>query len=231
MNDMIIEVKKKQLEYGINLFPYQLGFVHRTGIGQHGYDRLATGGIALLSCGMFDMFRPNHMFLVLGRFDGSVYVLEASGHAGKVILRNIKEYTESQDYVIMRNFKDNVLENLKINRDMLNSYLGKKFDDPALRSMGLEILSRSFKRRKHLPVKGRGTKLNCSSIFAKILSEIIDLKKFDSVMAKTHWSKVTPLDFWQSPMLDPHPLIMPDKANEAKPYERLEHLPSEWLLE
>ena len=111
---MIIEVKKKQLEYGKNLFPYQLGFVHRTGLNQHGYDRLVTGGIAMLSCGMFDMFRPNHMFLVIGRFNGSVYVLEASGHAGKVILRNIEEYNESQDYIIIREFKEFVREDLKI---------------------------------------------------------------------------------------------------------------------
>jgi hypothetical protein len=227
MNYMIIEVKKKQLEYEKNLFPYQLGFVHRTGLNQQGYDRVVTGGIALLSCGMFDMFRPNHMFLVLGRFDGSVYVLEASGHVGKVILRNINEYNESQDFVIMRQFQESIREQLEIDRDVLNKYLGEKFDDPAIRMIGLEIISRSFKRRKHLPVKGRGTKINCSSIFAKILSEIIDLKKFDPVMAKTHWSKVTPLDFWQSPMLEPHPLCMPIKVEESKPYSRLEHLPGE----
>lgn len=228
---MIIEVKKKQLEYGRNLFPYQLGFVHRTGINQLGYDRVVTGGIALLSCGMFDMFRPNHMFLVLGQLDGSVYVLEASGHVGKVILRNINEYSESQDFVIMRHFKDTVRENLQIDLDMVKKYMGEKFDDPAIRMIGLEILLRSFKRRKHLPVKGRGTKINCSSIFAKILSEVIDLEKFDPIMTKTHWSKVTPLDFWQSPMLEPHPLLMPVKVEESVPYERLEHIPGEWREE
>ena len=120
---MIIEVTRKQLEYGKNLFPYQLGFVHRSGINQHGYDRVVTGGIALLSCGMFDMFRPNHMFLVLGQFNGSVYVLEASGHVGKVILRNIQEYNESQDFIIMRNFRQSIRQNLKINQEMLNDYL------------------------------------------------------------------------------------------------------------
>ena len=63
---MIIKIEHiPEVQYQKDFHALDLGFVHRNGVGETGWDRFMTGGIATIGSSPFALFRPNHTILVI----------------------------------------------------------------------------------------------------------------------------------------------------------------------
>jgi hypothetical protein len=195
---MIININPiKNPVYGKDYDTYDFGFIHRSGIGETGFNKLMTTGINIFGSDPSSMFRPNHMFLVLDKNT----TLEADGHdQGAVRMRDIKEYFTSSDYIHFKPLKPSIKQ--KINLDSDNLLLGTKFNEWPIFYIGIEkLIGLEYKnRKKPVPKFLNGSGIMCSNYFAKIFENDNNLSNLTPLKDK-HWSKVTPYDFYASPDL------------------------------
>ncbi|MFV9645827.1 MAG: hypothetical protein ACNYWU_08405 [Desulfobacterales bacterium] len=201
---MIIDVKQiEKPVFGKDYDIGDIGFIHRTGIGEKGFDRFITAVISRFGSDAFAMFRPNHMFMVISKDED----IEADGHdEGRVRIRNIYEHFESNDLVIVKKLKPKVDIELIINKAKMLLYT--KFDEAVIfyivfeKLLGLEKLLRNVSPPKF------GSGIMCSNYFGWIFNHFPEYKNVDP-MNKKHWGKITPTDFYKSKdIFEYHPIIV-----------------------
>ena len=201
---MIIDVKQiEKPVFGKNYDIGNIGFIHRTGIGEKGFDRFITAVISRFGSDAFAMFRPNHMFMVISKDED----IEADGHdEGRVRIRNIYEHFESNDLVIVKKLKPKVDIELIINKAKMLLYT--KFDEAVIfyivfeKLLGLEKLLRNVSPPKF------GSGIMCSNYFGWIFNHFPEYKNVDP-LNKKHWGKITPTDFYKSKdIFEYHPIIV-----------------------
>ena len=201
---MIIDVKQiEKPVFGKDYDIGDIGFIHRTGIGEKGFDRFITAVISRFGSDAFAMFRPNHMFMVISKDED----IEADGHdEGRVRIRNIYEHFESNDLVIVKKLKPKVDIELIINKAKMLLYT--KFDEAVIfyivfeKLLGLEKLLRNVSPPKF------GSGIMCSNYFGWIFNHFPEYKNVDP-LNKKHWGKITPTDFYKSKdIFEYHPIIV-----------------------
>ncbi len=176
------------MQYQKDFHALDLGFGHRNGVGETGWDRFMTGGIATIGSSPFALFRPNPTILVIDE----KRILQASGHAGKVIISGIEEFTDSTDLVIFRKLKQEIRKNLsKVLEDENNLNLGLKFDDVAIITHGLKKIFGLEKWRADKPAFKLSTGIHCSNYIACLLE-----KSGVSMPDGKHWSRIAPTDLF-----------------------------------
>lgn len=201
---MIINVKQiEKPVFGKDYNIGDIGFIHRTGIGEKGFDRFMTAAISRFGSDAFAMFRPNHMFLVISEGED----IESDGHdEGRVRIRNIYEHFESNDLVIFRKLKPKV--NIELIIDKAKTLLNTKFDEAAIFYIGFEKMLGLEKLLRNVPAPKFGSGIMCSNYFGWIFDQFPEYKNMDPLNRK-HWGKITPTDFYKSKdIFEYHPIIV-----------------------
>ena len=190
---MIIEVKQiEKPVFGKDYNIGDIGFIHRTGIGEKGFDRFMTAAISRFGSDAFVMFRPNHMFMVISENED----IEADGHdEGRVRIRSIYEYFKSNDIIIFRKLKPKV--NITSLIEKAKTLIGTKFDEAAIFYIGFEKLLGIEKLLRNVPAPRFGSGIMCSNYFGWIFNQFQEYKNIDP-LNKKHWAKITPTDFYIS---------------------------------
>ena len=190
---MIINVKQiEKPVFGKDYDIGDIGFIHRTGIGEKGFDRFITAAISRFGSDAFAMFRPNHMFMVISKDED----IESDGHdEGRVRIRKIYEHFESNDLVIFRKLKPNV--NITSLIKKAKTLIGTKFDEAAIFYIGFEKLFGIEKLLRNVAAPKFGSGIMCSNYFGWIFNQFPEYKNIDP-LNKKHWTKITPTDFYIS---------------------------------
>lgn len=178
-------------KYRVDYDFLDLGFIHRNGVGEKGFDWFMTAGIALVGNSAFTLFRPNHVVLVLDEN----YILEASGHAAFVKKTEIDGFFNSSDLMIFRKLKPGIKESLaEVIKNPGNLRLGEKFDDIAILLVGIKKLLGLEMWHAEKPALRIGSGIHCSSYIANLLES--PAKNCGVSLGKKHVSRITPTDLF-----------------------------------
>lgn len=190
---MIIDVRRiGKPEFGKDYAIGDVGFIHRTGVGEKGVGRFITAAISRFGSDAFAMFRPNHMFMVISKNED----IEADGHdQGRVRIRNIGEHFESNDFIIFKKLKPKA--DIELIIDKAKTLLNTRFDEAAILYIGFEKLLGLEKLLRNVPPPRLGSGIMCSNYFGWIFSHFPEYKNIDP-LNKKHWGKITPTDFYRS---------------------------------
>ncbi len=204
---MIIEIKQiEKPVFGKNYNIGDIGFIHRTGSDEKGFDRFMTVAISRFGSDAFAMFRPNHMFMVISEDED----IEADGHdEGKVRIRKIYEHFESNDLVIFRKLKPKV--NITSLIEKAKTLIGTKFDEAAIFYLGFEKLLGLEKLLRNVSAPKFGSGIMCSNYFGWIFDQFPEYENLDP-LNKKHWGKITPTDFYKSKDIFEHHLFLSDPS-------------------